>query len=140
MKYSKRSLDALNGVHPSLVKVMMESIKTTPEDYTIVEGVRTTERQKTLYAQGRTVKGGIVTYADGVKNKSNHQVKVDGYGYAVDIYPFFDGKVHVSGKDVIPKLKKITDHIKATAKKLGVEITCGIDWKSPYDPPHIQLK
>ena len=140
MNYSKRSIDNLKGVHPSLVTVMMEAIKKSPCDFTITEGVRTAERQKSLYAQGRTAKGGIVTYADGVKNKSNHQVKADGFGYAVDIYPYFDGKVQVSVKDVIPRLKQITDHIKSVAMKLGVKLDFGIDWKKPFDPPHIQIK
>ncbi len=139
-RFSKRSTDNLIGVHPDLVKVMEESIKTTPVDFTIVEGVRTLERQQKLYAQGRTEKGNKVTNADGVKNKSNHQVKPDGYGYAVDVYPYVDGSVRVSEKYVIPKLKEIADHIKSIAKKLSVTVVWGGDWKNPYDPPHFELK
>lgn len=138
--FSQRSKDSLKGVHPDLVKVMSESIKNSPVDFTIVDGVRTLERQKQLYSQGRTTKGIIVTNADGVKKKSNHQVKSDGFGHAVDIYPFYNGSVQVRDKQVVPKLKLITSHIKRVAQELNIGITCGIDWKNPYDPPHIELK
>lgn len=135
-KFSKRSLDALQGVHPNLILVMMDAICNSPVDFTIIEGVRTTVRQQELYAHGRTKSGSIVTYADGVKNKSNHQPKADGYGHAVDIYPYHSGKVQFND---VASLKKIADHIKAVAKRMGIKITWGGDWKRPYDPPHFEL-
>ncbi|EKB56583.1 M15 family metallopeptidase [Bergeyella zoohelcum] len=143
--FSKRSLDNLKGVHPNLVKLMQEAIKDSPVDFTITEGVRTAKAQQEYYSWGRTKKNPHtgkmtkVTYADGVKRKSNHQVKADGYGYAVDLYPFIDDKVQTRGDDVIPALKEISDHIKATAKRLGINIVWGGDWRKPYDPPHFQL-
>lgn len=137
--FSKRSLDNLVGVHPLLVEFHKEAIKDTPIDYTIVEGVRTDERQKQLYAQGRTVKGSIVTYADGVNKKSNHQPKSDGYGHATDCYPFVNGKLYVTEKETITYLKQLTDHFKKVAKRLNIPMKFGIDWKKPFDPPHIEL-
>ena len=89
-KLGQRSLDNLKGVHPNLVKVITEGIKTSPVDFTITEGLRTTKEQQQLYAQGRTAPGNIVTNVDGVKKKSNHQAKEDGYGHAIDLYPFFE--------------------------------------------------
>ena len=139
-KFGKRSLDNLVGVHPNLVKIMTEAIKTSPVDFTITEGVRTTKEQQQLYAQGRTTKGPIVTNKNGTTNKSNHQAKSDGYGHAVDLYPFFEGSVQVQHKDTIARLKQIAKHIKDVAKKLGIGITWGGDWTSPYDPPHFELK
>jgi peptidoglycan L-alanyl-D-glutamate endopeptidase CwlK len=135
-RYGKNSLLKLNGVHPSLLLVMMEAINDTPIDFSIVYGVRTTAEQQALYTQGRTKKGAIVTYADGVKNKSNHQIKEDGYGHAIDFCPYVNGKLDW---DNISNFEKIVKHIKETANKLGVKITCGIDWKKPFDPPHVQL-
>lgn len=135
-KFGTGSLNALKGVHPNLVKVMIEAIKNTPIDFTIVEGVRTTKRQQDLYAQGRTKPGAKVTNADGVKNKSNHQPKGDGFGYAIDFCPYVNGKLDW---DNINNFKTVINHIKATALLLGIKITAGIDWKNPYDPPHIQL-
>lgn len=139
-KFSKRSTDNLKGVHPNLVKVFTEAIKTTPIDFTIVEGVRTAERQIQLYRQGRDLPGQKVTNVDGVKKKSNHQVKGDGYGHAVDVYPYIDGSVRVTEKYVDAYLKKISDHVKEVAEKLNIGITWGGDWRNPYDPPHFELK
>jgi peptidoglycan L-alanyl-D-glutamate endopeptidase CwlK len=138
-KFSKRSLDNLEGVHPKLVEVMKAAITDSTVDFTITEGLRTLKRQQELYAQGRTKKGNIVTNADGVKNKSNHQAKSDGYGYAVDLYPYFFGQVQVNHKDTIERLKDISKHIKGVAKELNIPIVWGGDWKSPYDPPHWEL-
>lgn len=142
-KFGQRSLDNLKGVHPNLVKVMMASITNSPVDFTITTGIRTTAEQKAIYAQGRTKAGPIVTKADGVKNLSNHQDeadgKKDGLGSAVDLYPFFEGKVQVHHKDTIKNLKIIAKHIKATAVKLGIKIEWGGDWKF-IDYPHFQLK
>ena len=136
----KRSLDNLKRVHPDLVMLMQEAITDTPVDFTIVAGVRTTSEQQALYAQGRTKPGIIVTHKDGVRKKSNHQVKEDGFGYAVDLYPYVDGKVQVNHPKVHEWLKQISIHVKAVAKCLGIKIIWGGDWKNPYDPPHFELK
>lgn len=138
--FGDRSKKNLEGVHPNLVKIMETAISNSPIDFTIIEGVRTTEEQKTLYAQGRTTKGMVVTTKDGVKNKSNHQPKADGFGHAVDLYPYVNGKVQVLDKETVPNLKKIAAHIKAVAAGLKIGLTWGGDWKTPYDPPHFELK
>lgn len=144
-QFGKRSLDNLVGVHPNLVKVLNASITDSPVDFTITEGVRTAQKQQEYYSWGRTKKNPNtgkmtkVTYADGIKRKSNHQPKDDGYGYAVDLYPYFDDKVQVQGDAVILALEEIADHIKKKAKELGIKIVWGGDWKKPYDPPHFQL-
>ena len=142
--FSKRSLDNLKNVHPDLVKVMTEAIKNSPVDFTIVCGLRTTKEQQELYAKGRTKPGPKVTNADGIKNLSNHQDeadgKKDGYGSAVDLYPYFDGQVQINHKDTIPKLKIIGKHIEDTAKKLGINIEWGGRWIKLVDYPHFQLK
>lgn len=126
-KFSQRRLNSLKGVHPLLVKLMHEAIKTTPIDFTITEGVRTAKRQQELFKQGKSK-------CDGIKKKSNHQIKSDGYGHAIDLYPypinFADTKRFVI----------LADHIKETAKELGIPITWGGDWTSFVDMPHFQLK
>jgi len=148
MKYKlgTRSKNNLIGVHPLLVKLVEASIIDSPVDLTVVEGVRSTGTQQEYYSWGRTKvnpntgKMTTVTNCDGIKKKSNHQVKADGYGHAVDIYPFFLGQVQVNHKDTIKCLKLIANHIKVKAKELGINIVWGGDWKSPYDPPHFELK
>lgn len=134
--FSKRSLDNLKGVHPDLVKLMHETIIATPIDFTITDGVRSTQQQQELYAQGRTKPGQKVTNCDGVRKKSNHQVKQDGYGYAVDLYPYWDGSVQVNDTN---SLKVIAKHIKSVAEQLGIRIEWGGDWRMK-DYPHFELK
>lgn len=136
-KFSQRSLNSLKGVHPDLIKVMMEAIKESPVDFTITDGGRTTAQQQALYAQGRTKPGGRVTNADGIRNKSNHQAKADGYYHAVDLYPYVGGKVDFNDKS--NTLSVIAAHIKATAKCMGVNIGWGGDWKGSWDKPHFEL-
>lgn len=133
----KGSLAVLSGIHPNLVKVMKESIKATPVDFTITDGVRSTKEQQALYAKGRTTKGEIVTKVDGVKQKSNHQAKADGFGYAVDLYPYVDGKIDFN--DTHGHLPAIAAHIKATAACMGVKIGWGGDWVGSWDKPHFEL-
>ncbi len=144
-QFGKRSLDNLVGVHPNLVKILKASITDSPVDFTITEGLRTAQKQQEYYSWGRTKKNPNtgkmtkVTYADGIKRKSNHQPKDDGYGYAVDLYPYFDDKVQVQGDAVVIALEEIANHIKKKAKELGIKIVWGGDWTKPYDPPHFQL-
>lgn len=144
----KNSLKKLDGVHPDLVKVIKEAIKESPVDFSIVYGVRTTQEQKDLYALGRTKVnpdgksakkplGNIVTQKNGTTNRSNHQVKSSGFGEAVDIVPFLNGKIDWSANN---EFKVIAAHILATAKCLGVSITWGGLWKSLPDMPHYELK
>jgi len=136
-KFSNRSIDSLKGVHPRLTILMGVAIQDSPVDFTITDGVRTTEQQQALFAQGRTAPGEIVTNADGIEVISNHQLKADGLGYAVDLYPFVNGKVQLNDK---ANLRKIANHIKETAKRLGYNIEWGGDWKSFVDLPHFELK
>ena len=89
---SNSSLEKMNGVHPNVVNFMKELIKESPYDFKITCGVRTAEEQNHEYQKGRTIlfdengkKQSKVSWCDGYNLKSKHQVKVDGYGYAVDI-------------------------------------------------------
>ena len=132
-KLGTRSKDNLKGVHPDLVKVVERAIGLTTQDFTVIEGVRTTKRQQELYAQGRTAPGNIVTNADGVKKKSNHQAKADGYGHAVDIVPY------PVDWDSISKFNNIAVAMKLAACELGVDIVWGGDWKNFKDYPHFEL-
>lgn len=138
-KFGKRSLDNLAMVHPKMVTLMMEAIKESPVDFTIVCGHRTASEQKALYAKGRTEKGPIVTSCDGVIKISKHQSQEDGYSHAVDIYPFFNGQVQVNHTDTVKCLKQIAAHIKKVAEKLNIQITWLGDHKM-RDYPHFELK
>lgn len=134
----KRSLQSLEGIHPELVKLMKAAITDSPIDFTITDGLRTVAQQQALYAKGRTKPGGVVTNADGVKLKSNHQG-----GKAVDLYPYINGSVDFN--DVHGHLTTIAAHIKSVAKSLGISIRWGGDFKATktkakgWDKPHFEL-
>lgn len=132
-KLGTRSKENLKGIHSDLVKVVERAIGLSSQDFTVISGVRTTQEQKDLYAQGRTKPGSIVTNADGVKNKSNHQAKADGYGYAVDIVPY-----PVDWND-LNKFRAIANAIKAAACELKVTVKWGGDWTNLKDYPHFEL-
>lgn len=146
--FGKTSLSRLEGVHPKMVLLMKTAILTSPIDFSVDQGVRTRDTQARYYSWGRWVVnpntgpipgnkfGMIVTNRDGITKKSEHQSKQDGYGHAVDIYPYYGRAIHY---DDVVSLKIIAKHIKSVALKLDIKIRCGIDWKSPYDPPHFEL-
>jgi len=125
-KFSQRSINNLKGVHPKLVQLMMIAIKTAPVDFVITEGVRTQQRQQELFKQGKSK-------CDGIKKKSNHQIKADGFGHAIDLYP-----LPIDYKNKQPYIL-LSNHIKAKAKELGINISWGGDWKSFIDMPHYEL-
>lgn len=143
--FSQTSLDKMLKVHPKLVEIMKEAIKNSPFDFRITDGARTTEEQFALYQLGRTKPGRKVTNCDGYKAKSNHQIKSDGYGHAVDIFPCGieeNGKYRKFTSDEgydDKKLKIISEHILKIAKEKGLNIEWGGNWKM-HDTPHFEIK
>jgi peptidoglycan L-alanyl-D-glutamate endopeptidase CwlK len=84
----KAAKDRLNGLHPDLVKkifLILIDMEARGLPMRVTDGTRTLAEQQYLYSLGRTRPGKRVTNADGVRSKSNHQIKVDGYGHAVDM-------------------------------------------------------
>lgn len=51
-KFSKRSLNNLEGVHPKLRAVVEAALQRSEVDFTVVEGLRTYERQVQLKKDG----------------------------------------------------------------------------------------
>jgi len=143
--FAQSSLDKMEKVHPKLVEVMKAAIENSPFDFRITDGARTAEEQFALYQIGRSKPGRIVTNCDGKKFKSNHQIKADGYGHAVDIFPcgVIENGVYrkftsEEGYDE-KKLKLIANHILAVAKSKNVNVEWGGNWKM-NDTPHFELK
>ena len=128
--FAQSSLDKMKKVHPKLVEVMKAAIVNSPFDFRITDGARTTEEQFALYQKGRTLPGPKVTNCDGKNFKSNHQIKSDGYGHAVDIFPCgviengtYRKFTSAEGYDD-KKLKLIADHILAVAQSKKINIEC----------------
>jgi peptidoglycan LD-endopeptidase CwlK len=124
--------DKLNGVHPDLVTKITkvhQAMGILGFPMIVTDGLRTDIEQAALYAKGRTTPGKIVTNADGVKNKSNHQAKADGFGHAVDSCFMVNGKP--SWDEKLP-----WNTFGACAKAVG--LVWGGDWKFK-DKPHVEL-
>lgn len=125
--FSERSRKNLQGVHPDLVRCCEQALQTSAVDFTVVEGLRSMERQEELLAQG---------YSQTLK--SYHLKQADGFGHAVDLYPFFNGKVQVSAAEA--RWREIAMSMKEAALDLGIRITWGGDWRKFVDMPHYQLE
>jgi peptidoglycan LD-endopeptidase CwlK len=136
--FSKRSLKALEGVHPLLVKVLEAALQSSPVDFMVLEGVRTPERQKQLYAQGRTAPGQVVTWT---LNSRHFKNPATGYGMAVDLLP-----EPYDWKD-LKQFDKMAVAILEEARKQGVHVRWGADWdedglfreQKETDSPHFEL-
>lgn len=133
--FSKKSLKILRTVHPDLQTLFQ--IVVLFFDCTVVSGLRTLEEQQELYAQGRTKPGDIVTNADGIINKSNHQS-----GNAVDVVPY---PSMWSDKKKSREFGGFVLGVAAILKQIGIidiEIEWGGHWKifDGGDMPHFQKK
>lgn len=115
---SQKSLSRLEGVHPKLVAVVKLAITISPVDFAVLEGVRSIERQQALVKAGasQTMRGRHLS------------------GHAVDLGAIVEGQVRWDW----PLYDKIALAMKDAAKRLGVPIEWGGDWKM-RDGPHFQL-
>lgn len=121
-KYSSSSLDKLLGVHPSLVKFAFELANVV--DCKIVFGVRTDAEQNELFKLGRSTKDGYV-------KKSNHQIKADGYGHALDILPLPKGvNMYLDdGSEDEIRWGQFDGLCHGIAHMLGIKIVTGFKWR-----------
>lgn len=125
--FSARSRKNLQGVHPDLIRICERALELSPMDFTVVEGLRAIERQRVLFAEGKSL-----------TMNSRHLPQPDGYGHAVDLYPFYEGRVQVNAH--ASAYRQIAEAMKTAAKDLGLTITWGGDWKRLQDTPHYQLE
>lgn len=126
-------IDKLAGVHPMLVEKVKRILYASAElgfPMLVTDGLRTDAEQAALYAKGRTAPGSIVTNADGVKKRSNHQAKADGFGHAVDCCFLVNGRPSWDQKLPWALYGEM-------AKSQG--LVWGGDWTSIVDRPHIEL-
>ena len=120
-KLSATSLLKLEKVHPDLQNIFKEAIKNTPIDFTITCGWRGEKEQNKAFEQGNSK----LKFPQSKHNKMP--------AMAVDAVPY-------------PKMWDASDsewlllsnHILATAKKLGIKLTWGGSWKF-VDKPHYEL-
>ncbi len=153
----------LKGLHPDLVRVLRRALQLSEIDFTIIEAVRTDEQCFINFGKGRTAQqcraGGCPpSYARPNDNKvtwltkalsSNHRKKADGFGYAVDLYPYPVNQVlGKKPKEYEPLFDKIAKAVLAAAKELKINVRWGANWdmdnmpreRGETDNPHFELK
>lgn len=127
-------MNKLEGVHPELVEKVTRVLAKMQErgfPMVVTDGLRTLAQQQALYAKGRTRPGPIVTNADGVRHRSNHQAHDDGYGHAVDC-TFVDEHGQPTWDETLPW------NVYGTTV-LAVGLRWGGLFRSPVDRPHVEL-
>ncbi len=118
-RWSKTSLEKLQGIHPDLRRVMDVALQEAAIDFRVLEGLRTLARQKQLVASGASQ-----------TLRSRHLT-----GHAVDIAPLVAGKVSWDW----PLYHRLAPAVKLAAYDQGVDIEWGGDWTNFKDGPHWQL-
>jgi peptidoglycan L-alanyl-D-glutamate endopeptidase CwlK len=115
-----KSLKKLDGVHPDLIKVVMQAYAMTEVNFYVLEGLRTLEQEKVNVAKG----------ASQTLN-SRHLT-----GHAVDIAAVDEeGRINWAW----PNYEKLAKTFKEVAKDLEIALEWGGDWKTLKDGGHFQL-
>lgn len=132
-KLSARSLRNLEGVHPKLVEAVKLAITYTTQDFGILDGggVRSAEQARDNARRGV-----------GVAN-SLHIAQADGYGHAVDLVAFVDGKPSWEQR----YYPAIRDAMLRACDDVELPIQHGADWdvdgilgeRGEWDWPHFQI-
>jgi len=107
----------LQGVHPDLVKVVKRAIQITEQDFTVFDGLRTAADQNALFKRG-------ASQIDGYRRKGEHQKQSDGWGHAVDLVPYIDGRVQWDWDGIY----LIADAVVHAAEEEHVELRWGGCW------------
>jgi peptidoglycan L-alanyl-D-glutamate endopeptidase CwlK len=118
-KFSARSLQRLEGVHPHLQAVVHRALELSAVDFAVIEGLRTQKRQQELVAAGAS------------KTMNSRHLT----GHAVDLAPYIAGQIRWDW----PPFHQIAAAMKQAAKESNVALEWGGDWKSFKDGPHFQL-
>tara|TARA_R110000851_G_scaffold73275_1_gene161721 strand:+ start:1582 stop:2016 length:435 start_codon:yes stop_codon:yes gene_type:complete len=141
-RFSKRSLERIEDINPTLITILKEGITDSPYDFGIPRdgGFRTYQRQAELYARGRTTKELIdkgITGIEGRPDKSRITWTLKSYhmtSNAFDIYAYVNGGASWD----MEYLEPIARHLIKVAAKHGVILSWGYDlWKK--DGAHFQI-
>jgi peptidoglycan LD-endopeptidase CwlK len=129
-KFSQRSLDQLDTIHPTLREILEEAIKVS--DFIVLEGHRGEEAQNKAFREGRSK----IQWPKGNHNKSPST--------AADIAPV---PIDWDSKHAGKKFAFLAGIVTGVAATKGVKIRWGGDWdgdgqmndQSFHDLPHVEL-
>lgn len=119
MPLTSRSLERLKGLHPDLVRVVINAASTGALDFQVSEGLRTVKRQRELFAAGAST-----------TMNSRHLT-----GHAVDLVVLVGGKVRWDW----PLYHRLNALVQHAAETIQVPVEWGGNWKAFKDGPHFQL-
>lgn len=119
MTLNERSIQALDGVHPDLVRVVYRAADITTLPFIVTEGLRDLARQRALVNAGAAQ-----------TLNSRHMT-----GHAVDLAPVIDGHVRWDW----PLFYQLATTMEEAARIEGVPIEWGGAWVKFKDGPHWQL-
>lgn len=161
--FGKASLTRMEGLHPDLIRVLKLAIVISAVDFTIIEGLRSDEQCFINFGKGRTQRqcvaaGCPARYARpeaakvtwvGHPLSSNHRKHNDGFGHAIDVYPYPVSLVlNAKPAQYEPLFDKIAAAMFKASAQLGIPIRWGADWdvdnkpreRGETDNPHFELK
>lgn len=112
-KLGAGSLKELEGVHPKLVAIVKRAIELTAQDFTVHDGLRTEAEQHRYVATGvsKTM-------------NSMHRRQADGWGHAVDLVPYINGKLRWEWPAIYP----IAVAVRTASHELNTRIRWGGIW------------
>lgn len=107
----------LVGVHSDLIAVCRGAILITPQDFTIFDGIRTHDEQVEY------VRTGVSKTLN-----SKHLQQSDGFGHAVDLVPYINGKLRWE----IRPIYLIAEAVHEIATDHDVPLRWGAVWDRPF--------
>lgn len=121
-----KSKAELVGVHANMIAVCEGAIEITKQDFTIFDGMRTHAEQVEY------VRTGVSKTLN-----SKHLKQPDGFGHAVDLVPYINGKLRWEMKPIIV----IAEAVHTVATDLDVPIRWGAVWDRGFldlDPDDLE--
>lgn len=123
--FSQRSLERMDGVHSTLIRIAKRAIKICPVDFGIPVdgGIRDWRVQRELFYAKKSM-------CDGVEKVSKHQD-----GLALDFFAYVDGTASWDKRH----LSTVAAFLLGVANYEGVNLIWGGVWQSFPDYPHVEL-
>lgn len=114
----ERSRRELQGVHPDLVAVVERAIVITRQDFSVHDGLRSEAEQREYMRRGvsKTM-------------NSRHRIQSDGFGHAVDLVPYINGRLRWEWKPIFV----IAAAVRRAAVEQGVALVWGGVWDRRFD-------
>jgi peptidoglycan L-alanyl-D-glutamate endopeptidase CwlK len=113
-----RSLAELEGVHPRLQAVVRRAIELTEQDFGVHDGLRTEAEQREYVRRGVSQ-----------TMNSKHMKQADGYGHAVDLVPYVNGKLRWEWEPIYV----IAAAVNQAARELNVSLRWGGCWDVSFN-------